>query len=577
MHRRRLLHKMIGSTLVALILVGCAGMPSEPATTSTPIPPTATSTPAPPTATPTPTLPPATPTPAAGIGVPVIGSGWQVTVAEARHENEVTRSGLTRMSGGSLGIQVSTTQPGSGFTFLVAKTIFRNLSSFDQVGVSADDVTVIGENGESYDAHDLSEPPGEFVFQIEEDAIDQVQVFELHFRDAPPIPFSVEQEADYAFETEIGAELGTLPYACTAEGLRSPGDAGWLTFYRQEETGLSLGYVEGHVGADGSNSTLVCSGIAFGDLQLAGDGAALLLVTPRQGWPSLYLIEPEGGTYVLVNSGLNIKARFDPSGRWVLFTAETVGETGKELYAFDRETASTTLVQAGERVTFDFLTDGRLITGYRKNEDSDHQYYVGPPDGSALKILELPEDIAGYAFVSENGQNLVYRDIDSSFRSFSLSITDLDGNNVRELAQSIGLRLYYVLSPDSQAILMGIGEGEIGDRVELCNLATDEIWTIAVGVDGADFGFSADGRWASVVTTVGDRHTLYIVRTADGSMREASDVVNAFFSPDNAQLAYTVRRPDGDPEMHVTPLDGENARLLGPGMLTGWFPLGTAP
>ena len=36
-------------------------------------------------------------------------------------------------------------------------------------------------------------------------------------------------------------------------------------------------------------------------------------------------------------------------------------------------------------------------------------------------------------------------------------------------------------------------------------------------------------------------------------------------------------QPDGDPEMHVTPLDGENARLLGPGMLTGWFPLGTAP
>jgi hypothetical protein len=380
------------------------------------------------------------------------------------------------MPGGGLGISVSTTSPASGFTFLVVETTFRNLDPLDQTKVTVEDVTVIGENGKSYDADDLSEPPREFVFVIEEGAIGQS--FELHFRDVPPIPFSVEQEADYAFVTEIGAEPGLLPYVCMAEGLRSLGDAGWLTFYRQAETGLSLG----HVGADGSNLALVCSDIAFGDLQLAADGAALLLVTPQQGWSNLYLIEPEGEIYPLIRNGLNIKARFDPSGHWVLFTTERVGETGKELYGFDRETASTTLVQAGERVTFDFLADGRLIIDYREAEDSDRQYYVGPPDGSALKVLELPEDISGYASVSDNGQNLVYREIDPSFRSFSLFISDLDGNNARELAQSSGLRLYYALSPDSQAILMGIGEGEIGDRVELYNLATDESWTIAVAL-----------------------------------------------------------------------------------------------
>jgi Tol biopolymer transport system component len=346
-----------------------------------------------------------------------------------------------------------------------------------------------------------------------------------------------------------------------------------LTFYQPEESGVILGYVD----PDGSRLAQVCSDIAFGDLQLATDGAALLLVTPKQGWPSLYLIEPKGEIYPLVTNGLNIEARFDPSGRWVLFTTERVGKTGRELYAFDRETVSASLVQAGAQVTFDFLTDGRLITKYQETEDGDHQYYVGPTDGHTLDILELPEDIASYAFVSDDGQHLVYREIDSSFSSFSLFISDLDGNNAQELAQSIGLRLYYALSSDIQSILMGIGEGERGDRIELRNLATDESWVIADNIDDADFGFSIDGQWASAVTTEGERHTLYIIHTVDGSIREVKDAVNAFFSPEGTQLAYTVRQPDGNQEMYVISLDSELAQSLGPGVFIGWFPLRVMP
>jgi hypothetical protein len=469
------------------------------------------------------------------------------------------------MAGGGIGFSISTTSPASGFTFLVIKAIFRNLNPLDQAEISIEDVSVIGNNGQRYKADDLSKPPREFVFKIEEDAINQD--FELKFRDASPIPFSVDQDGTYAFTTEISSEPDLLPYDCMADGLPSLDDRGRLTFYRQIDTGITLGYLD----PDGSNLTSVCDGNTFGDLQLAADGAALLLATPPQGWSSLYLIEPEGEVYPLVRNGLNIEARFGPSDRWILFAVEKLGETDQELYVFDRKTISTTLIQAGMQVDFNFLNEGQLIITYRENEDSDLQYFIGAADGSSLEPLKLPEDI-GYATVSANKRHLVYREADITIPSFTLFIADLDGSNVQELAESFGLSLYYTLSPNSQAILMGVGEGETGDRIELRNLTAAKSWTIATGIDDADFSFSADDQWATVVTTVGDHHTLYIINITDGSIREIKDAVNAFFSPNSTQLAYTVRQPNGDMEMFVTVLDSETVESRGPGVITGWFP-----
>jgi Tol biopolymer transport system component len=443
---------------------------------------------------------------------------------------------------------------------------FRNLDPLAQTTVSAEDVTVIGENGKRYDADDISEPPREFVFSIEEEAINQD--FELNFRDAPAIPFSIGQKANYVFATEIGAEPALLPHVCKVEDLPSVGKAGRLTFYQPEETGVILGYV----GPDGSDLTQVCSGIAFGDLQLAGDGATLLLVTPQQGWPSLYLIEPEGEIYPLVSNGLNIEARFDPSGRRVLFATERIGEIGRELYAFDRQTSSTHLVKEGHQITFNFLTDERLIIDYRETEDSDRQSYVGPADGSTLDLLDIPEDIPGNRSVSADGQHLIYYELDSLFNLY-LFISDLDGSNAQELVRPDYLRVYSELSSDSQSVLIGIGEGsEAGDKIELHNLASDKNWTIATSVDEADFGFSADGQWASAVTITGRQRNLYIIHTTDGNIRKVNGVVNAFFSPDSSQLAYTIQQTDGALEMFVTSLNSEDAQSLGPGVVTGWYP-----
>ena len=299
------------------------------------------------------------------------------------------------------------------------------------------------------------------------------------------------------------------------------------------------------------------------------------------------MIETNGEVYILETNGLNIEARFDPSGRWVLFATERVGEAGKELYIFDRETTSTDLVQAGDRVAFDFLTDGRLIIDYRETEDSDRQYYVGVTDGSALELLDISDDIPGNRSVSADGQHLVYRDIDSSF-GLHLVIADLDGSNAKELAQGYRSRLDGLFSPDSQSILLsviGIGEeNDAANTVMLHNLTTDETRPIAEGSHYLDLGFSDDSQWAFVLSTISasstgaeEQRTLYVVRTADGGVREIDDAVSAFFSPDSTQLAYTVRGLDGNPEMYVTSLEDESVQSLGPGVVMGWFPVGVAP
>jgi hypothetical protein len=535
--------------VVALLGVGCGSLEITPLATSTP-------------------------TPVAGIGVPVVTGAWQITLESARQEPEVSRSELTLTAGGGLGFSTTTTQPKPGHTFLVVETTFHNLDPRDQTEVSTSDVYVLDENGSRYAAKDLSEPPEEFVFMVEGDAIEQD--FELYCRDASPVPFSIGQSAVHTPTIEIGAGPGTLPHLCATEGLGSPGDAGRLTFSRQEETGLVLGYAD----PDGSEETSVCSDIAYGNLQFAADGAALLHVAPRQGWPSLYLIEPEGKTYSLVDNGLDIRARFDPTGHWVIFATKKPTEAGEELYAFDRETATITLIQTGEQVSFDFLADGRLITDFLETEDADRQYYLGAADGSTLEPLEIPDCVPDSCTVSTDGQHLIYRDMDSLFNLY-LFISDLDGGNAQELVQAPTARLDGVLSPDGQSALVsvvGVGEGNNAvNRAEFHNFASSKSGTVVLGGDHFDLDFSADSQWASVIATVDGHHTLHIVRAADGSVHKVSGVVNAFFSPDSTQLAYTAVQQGGSPEMYVMLLEDQSAQMVGQGVVTGWFPSGTMP
>jgi hypothetical protein len=601
---------VIGSTVAALLLVACGqteatsttvvstdtsateaytepSTPGLPTSTSTPIP---SDTPVPPsptataTSTSTPTPAP-TATPIAGMGVPVAGGPWQVTV-----EDVYT---TTRLSGGLGHGTTHTTK--DGYTFLVVEAMFHNLNPAQQSELSTEEGAIINEDGESLAAVGggsgssycagcvttwaTGEGQKGFVFVLEEEAVDQVYKFQ--FRDVPLIPFSVE-EAEYPLTTEVSDERGALPPACEAETLRSLGDTARLAVQRWEETGLVLAVTA----PDGSDATPVCTGLAVGDLQLAPDGATLLQLGPRQGWPSLYLVESNRKVYPLVKNGQDIEAQFDPSGRWVLFTTRQLGEVEERLYVFDRETDSTSLVKEGTGVAFRFLADGRLLVKHRISEDSDPQFELGLPDGNALEPLDLPSNVleSEHLEVSDDGEHIVYVERDEA-QDRHLFVANLDGGDPQELAETEHWGLQGVLSPDDQFILIEIDEGyDVGRKAELRNLVNGESLTIVTEVDRLDFDFSPDSQWALAFSAVRgpdwdseDQHTLYVVHTVDSSIREIADAVNAFSSPDSTQLAYTVRQPDGNLEMYVTSLVDEAVRSLGPGVLTGWFPPGTAP
>jgi hypothetical protein len=517
--------------------------------------------------------------------VPVVGSSWWIEIEGARQESKLT--GFN-----------NTYTPNSGYTFLILDAAFRNLDPIQQTKLSSEAFAVIGEDGEINVAKGMSfgdmeiyllgnitisnegdELSNSVVFVVKEDAIDQV--FKLQFQEMPPISFSVGQEATYPLTTEIGDKPGALPAVCEVESLHPLGDGGQLTFQRWEGTGRVLAVIA----PDGSDAMEVCAGVALGDLQLAADGAALLSLYPQQGWPSLYLIEPGEKVYALVKNGRQIEARFDPSGRWALFTTHRLGETGAGLYVFDRETTSTTLIKEGAEVAFRFLADGHLLVKQRLTESSSPQYFLGQADGSTLELLDISADILASEQVefSGDGRRIAYIERDES-KDWHLFVADVDGGSAQELAKTERWGLQGVLSPDGQFILIGVAEDSTGNRAELRNLTIDKSWTIVTGSDRLEFGFSADGQWAFALSTVRaskeedeDQHILYVVHTADGSIREIADVVNAFFSPDSTQLAYTVLQADGSLEMYVTPLDDEAPQSLGPGILSGWFPLGTTP
>ena len=565
MKHRELFGQTIIFVLVLLVFTGCQDTSVENATaqtlridvtstssddaTSIPVTPTATSV-------------PATPTPQVAIGVPVSRDGWQVIVNASSQEESLSRSSLTIMPGGGLGIQATTHYPGSGRIFLVLNTTIYDLVPYDRESLTTEDVTLISANGTSYQAGELSEPPGEFVFQVETEEIEQT--FSFQFRDLPSIPFTVGQEAEGLPRTEIGVTGGVLPFNCLVEDTdfqNSP------VFLRQDGDGLVLG-INSLVNED---SVPVCTDLGFGNLQWSSDGASLLDITPQQGWSSLYLVEPEGEVYILVENGLSSEARFDPSGHYVLFMTTQIGETTKELYVFDREKSTTTRLYSGTRLTFDFLTDGRLVVDYRESEDGERQYVIGSADGLTMEEVGLPEDLAGFATLTPDGQHLIYRDFDMALFSLNLYFSDLNGNNARLLAAADGT-LNYTISRNGSSILTVAEVGEVGKQAELHNLVSGESWIIATNVDAVMAGFSTDEHWVAITTLTSGYYTLYIANTTGGDVLTIDNGINALFSPDSTQLVYTAIGPDGEMEMFVMKLEDAAAQFVGPGMLLGWYP-----
>jgi hypothetical protein len=343
------------------------------------------------------------------------------------------------------------------------------------------------------------------------------------------------------------------------------------------------GYALGAMLADGSSVGQECGSLAYGDLQFAADGAALLLLGPLQGWPNLAVIEPDGIVTTLVKNAADLHAQFDASGRYVLFTVSALGEAQQTLYLYDRKSPKSTQLKQGRAVSFRLLSNNRLLVTVTSSADSSPAYFMGRADGSNLEALSLPN--GAYAgSVTGDGQHLLYTEGD--YPSQQLILTALDGSAKRQVASSQeGWGLSGALSPDGQYVLVVRPAAGNKYSAEFSNLAQTVSTEVVAGSDELDVQFSPDSHWALVFSTLrdasstssqnNDKHTLYVVSTSDGKVvRAIAGATAAYFSPDGAKLAYGVKKAaDATPELNILTLASGAVQAAGNGKFIGWYPV----
>jgi hypothetical protein len=394
--------------------------------------------------------------------------------------------------------------------------------------------------------------------------------FDLQYGRAPTIQFEVGAKPDIPYETEVGAEEGYLP-VCDFGELEPPGEGGVLTVKQWEGDSLTLGAVK----PDGSMVSS-CTGIAYGDFVFGGDGAVLTRLGPLQGWPGLSLVEPDGKVTDLVRNAVDTAGLFSPSGRYVFFTVVTLSNDDEEkLYVFDREEGSTEMLKEGDFINFRLLDGGQLLVDVR--EGGDAEVYMAEADSTDLERLSLPDE-ADYFSVQSDGKHVIYALEKGS--TWTLFLAGLEGDDEQELASYSSSRAKPAgtLSPDGQFALLSLRDADDEWYVEFRDLTTDEGETIVSDINRLETGFSSDGRWAFVIgferaTTGTDwETTLFVIDTSTGEVvQEIDDVINAAFSPDGSQLAYTLGAED-DAEVFVIDLAEDAETSLGAGSLGGWSP-----
>ena len=531
-----------------------------------------------PIATPT---PPTTATPAPGLGVPMVMGKWQIAIMSTRQETSIASN---------LGISQTTYTPKEGYIFLIVEFTGRPVDPAQTAGVNSRDFAVIDQNGHIYTADGggfgssvvcmsctfFTTSTGSSIslslaFVVDKNLVDQP--FKFQYKDMPAIDLPTGKDVKYAFQTEIGAFPSGLPASCQAGEIKPIEPGGLLSFMRWSEAGSTLGTLK----PDGSEGTLKCTNIAYGDLQLAPDGAALLHTGALQGWASLSIIEPDGKVTTLVKNSPNINARFDATGQYVLFTTPRLGEQGVALYVFDRKAGKTDQLNSGNWINFRTLADKRLLISVGKTGGGE-EVYIGEGNGSGQKAIQLPEGVS-VSDVADDGQHVIYASGTGADRTLYLG--HLENPDKKEIYTGNQYDQTGALSPDGRFLLHN-PKADDKYKAVLLNLETGVSADLISNSDGLSFSFSPNSQWALITNTENvevagsdkkeTKTTLWVVEASTGRVvQKISDVMGTIFSPDSQRLAYTVRKSESEIEMFILTLPDGQAQSLGPGRINGWY------
>jgi hypothetical protein len=561
---------------LGVLIAGCGT--EQPATLGVAAAITSTQTPNP---LPVQSLTPTT-TPLAGIGVPMQVESWQLTISEVEVIDRISESSSSA---------ISLTAP-SGYMYLVVRIKFYNLDpAFQSTTISfAEDFVIHDINGEEHTPDGIglsasnmdclskeecdpqstsyySSTGGEraIAFAVKEELIDQP--WQIQFRQLSPIPFSLDQDVSVDYKTEIVTEHGGSLPACDLAQWRRPGETGLITYERRDDDHVAT---LGTILPDGTSDTPLCTGVTIGSIQYASDGAALVRLSPQQGWFGLSLIEPDGTVTTLVQNAPDVTADFSSDGQSIIFIAEQYGSATAQLYVFDRQSGSISLLDEGNYVSYRFVGDNRLLIGWR---------YLSDVGGSDLE--ELPEGIRLVDLAFDNERMLFSRSANQR-----LLFGKPDDSNALEIVPYMSAQGAALLSNDDQFVLAMDFDStgyEWEYRVELVNLETGERAVVLEGdyVGYTDLAFSPDSQSCYVLferlsggTGMSQRNPsrLTIIKTNDATiLQQIENVISAYFSPDGSQMVYSVAHEDGSPEMFVLALESGSSQSIGAGLATGWW------
>jgi len=557
-------------------------------------------------ATSTPTLAPPTPIPASGLGIPISKGGWQLTV------EEISTADSLRM-GGTFGNSTTFT-PNEGFAFLIVNVRIRNLDPTRSVSITQDNMAIIDENGtiktadgggwaddsmcagcafsvsqsvgsESMSGWILTQnnitfggiSPGQtirFVYIVNADKLNQE--WKLQYQEVPPFPFKLGDQVTHSLSSSIESTTSRLPVECTAENIQTAQTSTGVLFQAWEENQLVVKFAE----PDGSTASEICKGFAFNKLTHGDDGAILMTAGPLQGWPNLYLLEPDGRTQILAQNALTIQASFVPGTKYVIFRVTQVGKVNPEIYLMDRESATEKLLFEGSWANYRVFSNGYVLLTGMPLDDSPSVELFGPLTDGEVVPVTLPEDVATGS-IMDDGTHLLYSDYSGD--TTSLYYSGVDGSNKKELLSGDLNYGDQFISPDEQLLLMS-AKGELDpDSVQavLMSLATKESISITPESQSVEYAFSADGQWVAAISTFKREESdeaktqkqimfIYNVKEAKVKKEVSGEIVNYLFSPDNAYLAYTLRNEDETVTISTVQLSDMSEAQLGAGILEGW-------
>lgn len=554
----------------------------------------ATPTPIPPTLT---TIPPTpTPIPEPGIGVPVGNEAWQVSLNAVRTAN-LLKFGIEHYD------QVTAT-PNEGYAFLILDVVIKSLDptraieiSRDHVaildadktihtadgggwnetsmcagcaitfssGIGDDDMTVFAVAESTFSFGFITrESPLSFVFVVTAEELNQE--WQLQFQDIPPISFKLGDQTAHSLKTEVMAQDSPLPQECQANAIQLATEKTGFIYQEWEDNQL----LHRIAFPDEGTPIELCKGLAYGTVQMIPDGGMLLMAGPMRGWANLYMIEPNGEVTSLVNNALSVNGAFIPDTHYVLVSVTRLEKEGEELYLFDRENGEMTLLYEGAWIHEYVFPNGALLVEGESRETSEQFTYMGTVGAEDLPVFALPEGTHA-SNISPDG-NFLIRPSDSEHPLLVMDINGATQNTLDGYDDGI-------LSPDGKYMVL---EKEVTNKNQayLYDLTTDSSQQITPESDKLEYSFSSDNKWVVAISSVTRKEndetkteqTLYLFSIADQKVVKEikGNIVNYFFSPDNAFLAYTMMNEDETLSILILALADLSEQLIGPGILAGW-------